>query len=66
MDTYSLRRSWGLAIDSSPPLWRPRFAIILQTEYGKERRNLLTGTTESSHAKGWVKGGDRHCPLLDC
>ena len=65
MGIYSLRRSRGLAIDSSPPLWRPRFAIILQTEQGKERRNLLTGPPESSHAKGWVRGGTGTSPL-DC
>jgi len=33
---------------------------------GKERRNLLTETQESSHAKGWARGGDRHCPLPEC
>ena len=27
-----LLRSWGLAFGSSPPLWRPQFAIILQED----------------------------------
>jgi len=44
----------------------PSFAIILEEGYGIDRKNPLTGPPLSSQAQGWVKGGDRHCPFLDC
>ncbi len=64
MHGYTLAiHSRGLAIDLSPPCGVPDLGSSFR-EQGKERGNFLTGTPESSQAKGQVKGGTCTIPLL--
>jgi len=56
MGTYSLRHSWGLAIDSSPPLWCPRFAIILQTRIWEGEKKFPDRTSRVIPREGVGQG----------
>lgn len=47
-----------LVIGSSPPLWRPRIAIIPRKENGKRSTKSPERYSELSQVQGWIKGWD--------